>query len=197
MSTSGFWVRIKEGLKGKGSSGSVDNAESGLELMIAHTSAMKVTRTSCVRCPLWCNIMESSILLVTPIILSHTPPMWGECGALKIHRILLSLRNGFTESSLTWMLSIFNSSTAPSKFVPQSERIILSGPLTEINLLSALMIEDELSSSTTSRWTPRVVKQVKIMAQRFEFAARYNSPRPKSINANIGKWWSWNDAIFR
>lgn len=69
------------------------------------------------------------------------------------------------------MLSIFNSSTAPTKFVPQSERIILTGPLIEINLLSALMNEDELSSSTTSRWTLRVVKQVKIMAQRFEFAA--------------------------
>lgn len=69
------------------------------------------------------------------------------------------------------MLSIFNSSTALTKFVPQSERIILTGPLIEINLLSALMNEDELSSSTTSRWTLRVVKQVKIMAQRFELAA--------------------------
>lgn len=47
----------------------------------------------------------------------------------------------------------------------------LTSPLIEINLLSALMNEDELSSSTTSRWTLRVVKQVKIMAQRFEFAA--------------------------
>ena len=64
-----------DGLSTWGSSGSVETEMSGRALTMAHTSAMKVTRTSWVS-GLFdiCGIVASMICLAVPIICSHTPP---------------------------------------------------------------------------------------------------------------------------
>lgn len=76
-----FWVSNIAGVSISGKSGSVETGTSGLELMMAATSAMNVFRTSWVNVfPLAPISMESSILRVIPIILSHAPPMWEAWG---------------------------------------------------------------------------------------------------------------------
>lgn len=81
-----FWVRIIAGVGSDGALTSVEMVVRGLELIMADTSAMTVDRTLWDRWDGWIwDNMESRILLETPVIVSHTPPMWEEWGGLRIH----------------------------------------------------------------------------------------------------------------
>ena len=63
-------------VKTSSASGSLETGTSGLALMIADTSAIRVVKTLCVRC--FCETsanMASNTRLATPIILSHAPPV--------------------------------------------------------------------------------------------------------------------------
>ncbi|KAH3789340.1 hypothetical protein DPMN_167515 [Dreissena polymorpha] len=106
------------------------------------------------------------MFLVTPIILSHTPPICEACGGLKIHIAPFSLMNFLTAASSTFIVLIPSSLALPTKLVPLSERKNLTSPLRAINLLRALINAEELSESTTSMWTALVVMQVNSIAQR-------------------------------
>lgn len=74
----------------------------------------------------WNNI-ESRIRLARPIILSHEPPKWEACGGLKVHVQPCLDRYSLT-AALSMFDGIFNSLHAPTKLVPRSEQILLTGP---------------------------------------------------------------------
>ena len=77
-----------DGVRINGDSGSVDTGTRGREFMIAHTSAMKVVNTSCVRVfPVVLTSIELSICRAVRIIRSQAPPMWEECGELNFHTV--------------------------------------------------------------------------------------------------------------
>ena len=108
--------------------------------MIAATSAMSVTRTSYIRHDfLFPSIMQSRIWRAIPIIRSHMPPMWDTCGGLNTQVQFYVLKYFSTFLKLRFVVFISNSREAPTKFVPQSDRICFAGPLTAKNLLKALM----------------------------------------------------------
>ncbi|MEE6499662.1 hypothetical protein FKM82_025183 [Ascaphus truei] len=69
------------------------------------------------------------------------------------------------------LLSICNSLHAPTKLVPQSERICLTGPLTAKNLLRAFMKLEASIDSITSMCIARILMQVKSTAHRLLFAS--------------------------
>ncbi|CAL8238531.1 unnamed protein product [Merluccius merluccius] len=53
---------------------------------MAMTSAISVVNTSCVRCLVSdLSNIPSRIRRATPISLSQQPPIWDECGELKVH----------------------------------------------------------------------------------------------------------------
>ena len=104
-----FPVRIIDGLMINGSSGSIETGVIGRELIIAQTSHMKVITTSCVR-GLECDSsnIEFRIFLVTPIILSHIPPMWNACGTLNSMKFQMFVRTAELIRSLPlWCQSSF------------------------------------------------------------------------------------------
>ena len=72
LSCRGFWVNSIAAVRISGTSGSLDTGTRGLACTIAETSAIKVVKTSCVRCFEGTSArIASSIRLVTPIIRSH------------------------------------------------------------------------------------------------------------------------------
>ena len=136
----GFWVKSMAGESRIGAAGSVEMGTSGLALTIADTSAIRVESTSCVRrvC-LSCKSMESKILRVTPIIRSHTPPMWDACGGLNFHvqPLLWRYLKMLVRSSSGRAMP--SSVLAATKLVPLSDQSCFAGPLTAKNLRNALM----------------------------------------------------------
>ena len=158
------------GLRRTGSSGSVEIVVIDLEFNTEHTSAINVVITSLVRPFFSPSSIESRIFLLTPIIRSHTPPMWEECGGLNIHVEFEANRYFFSSGSWTFTTFILSSSDAPTKFVPRSDLNTLTGPLSEINRRSALMKAELLSSSTTSMCIARVLRQVNKIPQRWLLA---------------------------
>ena len=70
--------------KGYGLSGSVDTGVSGLAFIMEENSAIKVCKTSWVRC-----LMKSRVLRVIPIIRSHAPPFFTACVDFELYRDFL------------------------------------------------------------------------------------------------------------
>ena len=104
-----------------------------------------------------------------PIILSQAPPMCEECGGLKVQVHPRSLR--YLSMLLTSRLEEgCNSLAAPTKFVPRSERMCLTGPLMAMKRQKALMKQEVSIDSITSIWTALMDRQVNIIAQRFPCA---------------------------
>ncbi len=138
------WVSIK------GESASIETGTRGLLLIIAVTSAISVQSTSSERfeCPSRISI-ESRILRARPIIRSHAPPIWEECGGLKAHVHPSLLMYLCTFVSLT---TLWNSSSlqAPMKLVPQSDCSCFAGPRIAKNLRSALIQLEESIDIMTS-----------------------------------------------
>ena len=87
-----------------------------------------------------------------------------------MHTGLWSRRNHFMGPFLTLITSTPMWSVDPMKFVPWSDRNSLICLLIAINLLKALMNEDEVKSSITSICTARDVRQENIIAHRFPWA---------------------------
>ena len=104
-----------------------------------------------------------------PIILSHTLPIWDKWGGLKIPEYLFSIRNPLTVGLSTLMAATYKASVLQMKFVPLSERKAVTFLLTAINRLKALIKVDDDTSSISSRWTARLVRQVNKIAKRFLF----------------------------
>lgn len=76
-----FIVRGIDGISSIDASGSLETSINGLLLTKAHTSAIKMTCTSCVMSfSLWFSIIAFKIFCKTPMSLFHAPPMWGACG---------------------------------------------------------------------------------------------------------------------
>lgn len=94
-----FIVSRVAGVSGIGSSGSGDTGTKGLEFMTDITFAISVVSTSWVK-RLTSRRWESRIRRATPIILSHTPPMWEEWGGLNIQLIPFSDRYSLIGRSL-------------------------------------------------------------------------------------------------
>ena len=201
-----IWVGIIAWVRSDGAFTSVEMVVRGLALIIVDTSAMTVGRTSWERWDgsIWDN-MESRILLETPIILSHTPPMWEEWGGWKIHIQPFLLRNPKTLGSLSSWRSIFSSLHAPLKFVPQSERMsfTLDGKkLTKsiyearyVHGLDHLYMNSMHTETGKDHYPPLAVSGTSICA------SSRDTPRPKHINAYVGEWWLstqqiWRSAIF-
>lgn len=114
-----FWVGSIAGVSIWGTSGSEEMETRGLELMMAVTSAIRVHKT------LWVKLLEgvrisieSKILLATPIMHSHTPPMCEDWGWLNCHVHPLLLVYLWTSDSDTTFWNS-NSLLAPTKLVPQ------------------------------------------------------------------------------
>lgn len=155
-----FWVSRVAGVKMKGSVGSVDTGIKGLLFIMAMTSAIKVESTSCMSLEdvVW-KSMESNILRVRLIVLSHAPPMCDEWGGLNVHVQLWSDRN--CSSAFSSMLEgICKSLQALMKLVPLSERICFTGPRIAKNLLKALMKLEVFRDSITSMWTALMFRHV-------------------------------------
>ena len=151
---------------------------------MAQTSAIKVESTSWVsRAPPVSMSMEFRMDLVTPIILSHEPPMWEEWGGLNLQTTPVSPRKVLICGSFTLMRSMPSSFVAPTKLEPQSDLYSFTAPLSAWNLLMAFMKLDEDISSTSSMCTPRQPRQVNKMPQRFEFAL---PPRVRRLTTSNG-----------
>ena len=141
-------------------------------------------RTSWVNCLLWLfSSIESKIRRVTPIMLSHEPPMWEECGTLKFQIVPECWRKFFIAGSPTCTELRFSSSTVPTKFVLQSERYSLTGPLSAWNHLMELMKDEADNSSTSSMWIARHPRHVNMTAQCLELAA---PPRVRRVTTCHG-----------
>lgn len=145
--TPDFCVRSMAVERMKGWCGSVDTGTSGRALMIPVISAISVDNTSWVRQLFCCKSIESRILLATPIIRSHEPPMLEACGGLKfqLHPCLLRY--------LCTVLSISNFLLPPMKLVPQSDWSCLTGPLRAKKCLRAFIQLDASIDSISSMWT--------------------------------------------
>lgn len=139
--------------------------------MIAVISAISVDSTSWVRQLFCCKSIESRILLATPIIRSHEPPMWEACGGLKfqLHPCLLRY--------LCTVLSISNSLLAPMKLVPQSDWSCLAGPLRAKKRLRAFIQLDASIDSISSMFFCLCLSS--------SGASGYNGPRPKDIKPDM------------
>lgn len=133
---------------------------------------------------------ESKILLVNPIIHSHTPPRCDEWCGLRMHTEPFWSRYCFILS----LILTPKSSKEPIKLVPLSERYNFPLPRMLVNRLHALIKEELLNSSITSMCTAREVKQVKSTAQRLLVTCPpgvHRAPTDQGpIQSNRGKWWS-------
>lgn len=110
-----------DGERMKGCCGSVDTGRRGHAFMIAVTLAIIVESTSWVRRVLCCRSIESRILLAIPIMRSHDPPMWEECGGLRsqLHPcspryFCTALSTGCNEVGATISLKLLYWASAPS-----------------------------------------------------------------------------------
>lgn len=76
----------------RGFSESVDTGSRVLAFMIAHTSAMSVTRTSCVnKEKRYCKNIESRMRRANPMSRSQAPPIWEAFGGVENPCALLVL----------------------------------------------------------------------------------------------------------
>ena len=131
----------------------------GLKFKIASTCANIVTSTSnssgCLPNTLFrCFFTDF-------IILSHTPALWCAMGGRNIHSKHVTLAPAmavlFHDST-----ALFNSASAPTKFVPQSLYSFLTPGRLDVNLISAIKNDGVDMVSTISRWIALVFRHVKI-----------------------------------
>ena len=126
-----------------------------------------------------------------PIILSHTLPIWDKWGGLKIQEHLFSIRNPLTVGLSTLMAATYKASVLLMKFVPLSERKAVTFLLTAINRLKTLIKVDDDTSSISSRWTARLVRQVNKIAKLFLFTDTCtNFPGSKGVRSHVSKFKS-------
>ena len=117
-------VKMWLGVSGSRSPGSPETVVKGLELIIASTNShMSVRNESSSKQWPYCAIKPERTFLVVLIWRSHTPPMWLATDGLKIQS-MFSFSNSTRISSMAWS----NSLHAPTKFVPLSLLISLTGP---------------------------------------------------------------------
>ena len=155
--TFGFMVRRWLGVSGSGASGLPRfSVVRGLELMIHSASVMKVLKASSSSCVPALMRDVSNARRTVPISLSQAPPIWLAWGTfiLKGNHSHWFLSRYFC--TLSWSISTrdpFISFRAPTKFVPMSQRICLTGPRRLRNRRSALMKEDVVWEFAVSRCT--------------------------------------------
>ena len=197
-----FCVRMVLGESTEGFSGSLDTASSGRWLTIAVTSVISVQNTSCVRC--WLTGSDKialKILLTMPIRRSHDPPKCGACGGIRIHFVPTLSKNSHKALFSTLIQSTRRSYIAPTKFVPLSERKILTLPRIAMNRRNAFINADEILEFTASMWTALVTKQVNIIPRRFDLAIPPRILREttcqglKAFNSYIWERWSRLESV--
>ena len=153
----GLWVSNVAGVKTSGVSASLETGTSGLALTIGDTSAIRVVKTSCVRCfGERSATVASNTHLATPIILSHAPPVCKAWGGLNSHSQPSFSRYFLTGLASEGFSTAWSLLHAPTKLVPQSERGWMTGPLMARNLRSASIKLEVSVDSMTSMCTARV-----------------------------------------
>ena len=93
--------------------------------------------------------------------LSHTPPLCGALGGLKMN---------LHSSKVLWSLgsmSLLNSLSAPTKFVPLSQNMLLTGPLMDVKQRRPLIKQSVVRSSSISMCTALEHRQVMRSPYRF------------------------------
>lgn len=164
-----FIVKSMDGERGSGSSVSDRMVVMGRALTIAVTSAISVTKSSCVSCdPPSSKNMSSNTQRMVPICRSHAPPNCEAYGGLKRHSQPSSLTY---RSNLRWSISFIVSSSSdfpPMKLVPRSLLSSDAGPRSAKKRLSAQMKELVSMDSKTSMWTALLLRQVRKRPQRLE-----------------------------
>lgn len=113
----------------------------GLEIIIASTSHMSVRNDSSSKQRPYSSIKPERTFLVDLIWRSHTPPMWLAAGGLEIQSMFsfsnLTRISSGSNSSMAWS----NSFCTPTKFVPLSLLIFLTGPRQAMKRQSARINE--------------------------------------------------------
>ena len=118
-----------------------------LEMVVCHfVLLVSVTRYSA-------RSITLHVVLILLINLSHTPPMWGASSGLNFLLISFRWRDFDIFKWSICSISFFSSLVAPTKLVPQSERIISGFPLRFMNLLRTLIKSSPSSEGETSIWT--------------------------------------------
>ena len=101
-----------------------------------------------------------NVVLILLINLSHTPTVWGASSGLNFHLISFCWIDFDIFKWSICSISFFGSLVAPTKLVPQSERIISRFPLRFMNLLRTLIKLSASSEGETSIWTTLVTRHV-------------------------------------
>ena len=81
------------------------------------------------------------MFLIDLICLSQTPPMWLADAGFLIQSMLALRRSALIFWSSIYSIGLLSSISAPIEFVALSQRISLTGPLQQMNRLSACMKE--------------------------------------------------------
>ena len=149
--------------------GSFDVLVRSLEFSRDSISQRNVYNDSSVKSLSW--TITFSARLTDLIRDAQATPIHGITGELKIHSIWQWPKKLFILFWWKFLIHDFNSFSAPTKFLPLSERIILTSPRLEINRLSDNKNESVVRSPANSKWTTRVFKQVKITPYRLAFTA--------------------------
>ena len=108
----------------------------------------------------WWFVTDFSDRLTCFLSDSHTPPIHGLDGGFTFHSVLHGLNFGATKPKSIFFSADFNSSSAPTKLVPLSEKMMLMFPPREMNFVSDMMSESADKSPATSKCMERVVKHV-------------------------------------
>ena len=123
-----FFLALLLDIPSSRSPGSPEAVVKGLEWIIASTSHMSVRNDSSSKQWPYSSIKPERTFLVILIWRSHTPPMWLAADGLKIQSMFsfsnLTRISSWSTSSTAWS----NSFHAPTKFVPLSLLICLTGP---------------------------------------------------------------------
>ena len=139
-------------------------------LTIASTSIMRVLRDSSSNWLAWFWSKPVSTLLAVRICLSHTPPMWLECGAFIFQENQSQPLLRSSLRILSWFISqraASNSFFAPAKLVPWFDLSCWAGPQWRANRRYAFKNESVVNEDAVSRWMAREAMQVKSTPYRF------------------------------
>ena len=149
------------GVRVSGSFGSLETLHKGRLFIILSTSVRRVTITSRDG-TMESDEIDSRIRRQGLMRDSNTPPRWEASAGLKCqvtpHGLTAALSSSWSHSWTHCLISL----DAPVKLVPLSEYISRGSPWQAQNRIRALIKEELVIFSTSSRCTARVLRQVKM-----------------------------------
>ncbi|XP_035916377.1 uncharacterized protein LOC118514011 [Anopheles stephensi] len=153
------------GVSGASSSLSTGTCVSGRALIMCSTSINQFINTASVG--VFVNCMPDNVRFTDCTNRSQAPPKCGAPGGLNVHFVSGRYIAFMIWSELMCFTASFSSRSAPTKFVPLSDRNSIGVPRRAMKLRMAMMQELVVILWAISMCTARTVRHVKSTPQRF------------------------------